>query len=126
MRILMLALLVVGTAMAQTVAPQPVNFNTTVQMQPGAFPTALTCLVGFASTCKYVLPGTSDPNHDPYVCNADITASGQTVTLQDANGVTWISGTLGTGGSPVTWMPPPGCRWFPGGLYIQAQNLPGS
>lgn len=108
---------------AQPIVVQPGSLNQAVQTRPAAIATSLTCLVGFASGCTFRLPVTSS---DPYLCSADFTATGQTITMQDANGVPWIvsGGALGSSGNPAGWewhsSATISCRWFPGGVYIQA------
>lgn len=124
--IILILSLVVATAGAQTVVQQPAQFNNVVQTLPGAMPTSLTCVVGYAVGCILKLTATGSST-DPYVCGGDIEASGQTILLQDANAVALLNNTLGTSGNVVTWFfPTPltskddGCRVFPGGVYVQA------
>ncbi len=112
-----------GQMSSQTIVAQPTQFTKTVQTIPGAISTSLTCIVGYASGCLLKL---TDKFTDPYVCGADFTATGQTITIQDAAGVLWIvnGGILGATGAPAGWAFTPsnaaGCRLFPGGVYIQA------
>lgn len=108
-------------ATAQTVVAKPGQLNNLVQMVPGAIPTSSKCLVGIASTCIVQTSST------PYVCAADFTGTGQTITLQDgqATPVVWLGGAvLGAIGAPVTWLwnspIDSGCRAFPYGVYIVA------
>jgi len=118
-------------ANGQSILPQPGGFNTLVQTQPAAMPTSLTCLVGYASACTLQLtrpvnsPGPYQS--DPYVCQMDVTANGQTVLVEDGQGtpVPLISGTLGTSGAAASWFYGPYandtfCRWMPNGVYVQA------
>lgn len=120
--LLLLAFLVAACAYGQTVVAKPGQLDNTVQMLPGAIPTSSKCLVGVASTCIVRI------NSTPYVCAADVTATGQTVTFQDgqATPVVWIFG-----GQAVGAMGTPGyisfatsrdsdCRPFPYGVYIVA------
>lgn len=122
---LFLTFLLSMVAGAQTVVQQPAQFNYVVQSLPGAMPTSLTCIVGYASGCILRLTPTVSST-DPYVCGGDIEASGQTILLQDVNGVALMNNTLGTSGNVVTWFFTPmtskddGCRIFPGGVYVQA------
>lgn len=127
-----LTILILGTipCFAQLIVQQPGQFNNAVQMVPGAVPTSRTCLVGFSSSCLYVLTNTQlgQPTsiNDPFVCSADFTGTGQTITLSDINTTPWVVGgaVLGSSGSPVGWVwTAPSdltCRRFPGGVYIQA------
>jgi len=125
MRLSLLGLLFGAFLSAQTVVPQPGQFQFTVQTLPGAIPTSLTCLVGKAVGCILQL---KPQNSDPQVCGFDFTATGQTITMQDQNGTLWVinGATLGSSGSPVgtMWQAPndSGCRIFPGGVYIQANT----
>lgn len=126
MKLLLIGILTIAAAFSQTVVQQPAQFNFVVQSLPGAVPTSLTCVVGYAVGCIYRLTASGNST-DPYVCGGDIEASGQTITLQDANAVTLLNNALGTSGNLVTWwFPTPltskdeGCRIFPGGVYIQA------
>lgn len=127
---LFIALVLIGLVGAQTVVVQPAQFNYVVQMVPGTIPTSNTCIVGFASTCISKLtnssPGTPTSPNDPFLCAADFTATGQTITLQDANSTPWVVGgaVLGSSGSPVGWTwianSDSTCRRFPGGVYVIA------
>lgn len=80
------------------------------QTRPQAIPTVLTT----------VLTG------DAYVCAADFTATGQNLLIEDnqATPIVWLNNTLGSGGSPSTWIYGPfddtRCRWMPNGIQIQA------
>ena len=101
-------------------------------MIPAAIPTSSTCIAGFASTCKLQLvntqPGLSYSPNDPFLCAADFTATGQTITMQDANSNLWIVGgaALGSAGTPTGWSwlanSDATCRRFPGGVYIQSNG----
>ena len=119
----------IGVLIAQVVMTHPKSFTNVVMMIPGAVPTSSTCLVGYATGCilRYSKNSTSS---DPYVCAADFTATGQTITMQDgqATPVPWVvgGGVLGSSGSPAgwTWTAPTDaeCRIFPGGVYLQANG----
>lgn len=118
-----LALVIVASLVAQTPVPQPTQFLFTVQTIPAAIPTSNTCIVGFAVGCLLKLV----PGHtDPYLCGADFSATGQTITLSDANGTPWVvnGAVLGASGAPVGWLfvapNDAACRMFPGGVYVQA------
>lgn len=118
-----LALMTVTALFSQTPVPQPTQFLFTVQTIPAAIPTSNTCIVGFAVGCLLkLIPGHSDP----YLCGADFSATGQTITLSDANSIPWVvnGAALGASGAPVGWVfvapNDAACRMFPGGVYIQA------
>lgn len=96
--------------LAQTGGRKPGKFNVTVQTRPQAIPTVLTDIV----------------RQDAYVCYVDLTANGQTITIQDrqAPAVGWLNNVLGTAGSVTTWLwwanDDTRCRWMPGGFSWQA------
>lgn len=125
MWVVMILVAVHFRAEGQTMVQHPGQFNNTWSMFPGTVPTSLTCLAGTASTCKVVL---TSANSDPYVCAADFTATGQTITLQDTNGTLWIvgGGALGSGGNPTGWewhaYNDSLCRQFPRGVYITSNG----
>lgn len=122
-KLITIAGLALSIATAQTVVRRPAtSFNSAVVMVPGSFPTSLTCLVGYATNCTFRL-FRSVTSTDPYLCASDITATTQTVTIQDSAGVAWINQVLG-GGTTTTdrWQASDDtrCRVFPDGIYIQA------
>lgn len=126
---MLLFAIALGMAYAQTPVPQPTNLPFIVQTLPAAIPTSSTCIVGpkSVSGCLYkITPSASST--DPYLCAADFTATGQTITMQDGNGVVWIvgGGALGTSGSPTGWewhaADTSSCRVFPNGLYITSSG----
>ena len=111
---------------AQTIVRSTAVYQRSYYTLPGyTIPSSLTCIVGYASTCKIVITKTSSSS-DPAVCMVDFTANGQTVVFQDLNGNAWINAVIGTSGTPVLQTftvggpDDSGCRVFPGGLYIQA------
>jgi len=115
-------------ARAQAIVSMPTVFVQHVQTVPGAIPTSSTCLVGYASTCGFVIKRTQTST-DPYVCTGDLAATGQTITIQDANGTVFINNVLGSSGSVQTTAPlpmggagDPYCRDFPGGVYWYASG----
>lgn len=123
-RFLLAVILIGGAALSQTLIPQPSQLNQAVQTLPGAMPTSLTCIVGRASSCLFVLRSTDT---DPYLCNADFTATGQTITMQDANGIIGLLSGAPlpvSGSTPTSWAfmanNDASCRIFPGGVYIVA------
>lgn len=118
-------ILVVGTVTyvtAQNIQPKAGQLNNLVVMLPGAVPTSNTCLVGAGSGCLLKTTAT------PYVCEADFTGTGQTITMQDGQvtPVIWIvgGGALGAMGAPVGWSwnasRDSECRIFPYGVYLVA------
>lgn len=121
-KIILIGFLFAASAFSQTVVAKPGQLDNTVQMLPGAIPTSSKCLVGAASTC--IVRTTSTP----YVCAADFTGTGQTITMQDgqATPVVWIvgGGVLGGVGAPVGWgwgvSRDSDCRPFLYGVYLVA------
>jgi hypothetical protein len=104
-----LLFVVVALLYGQNGYPQLTNF---VQTRPQAIPTSLTAVI----------------SQDAYICYADFTATGQNILIQDrqASAIAWLNNTLGSSGSPTTWIfkafsdQTPHCRWFPNGISIQA------
>ena len=132
MKVALLCILGALSMLAQTVAPMNQNtFQYTVQTIAGAIPTASTCLVGPAKTCKLQIATvvSSDPTFgSPFLCAVDLVGTGQTITIQDgqATPVVWIvgGGALGSSGNPTGYewhvAKDDQCRPFLGGLYIIA------
>lgn len=122
MRYLLLLILIADPLLSTTVQQAPGSFSITYEMVPGAVPTSNTCLVGPISGCLIQTQST------PYVCEADFTATGQTITLEDGQPtpVVFINNTLGSTGSPTTWIFSAAgdsyCRSFPSGVYLQANG----
>ena len=81
-----------------------------IKTRPGAIPTSLTALI----------------SQDAFICAADVTATGQTITIEDQQGtpIYWISNALGSSGNSTTWMfnasQDSNCRWMPGGIKWSA------
>ena len=134
LKLFILFALVAITATAQTVVQaSQSNFAYKVQTVPGAIPTSLTCIVGPAVGCKLQITPvnpSSDPTYGaPFLCAVDLTATGQTINIQDgqATPVPWIvaGAALPATGSTATGLEwhadnDSSCRPFIGGLYIPA------
>jgi len=92
---------------AQNGYPQLTNF---VVVRPQAIPTSATDVI----------------KQNAYVCYADFTATGQTISVQDrqATPVVWLNNALGASGSASTWfftpIIPNACRPMPNGITVQA------
>lgn len=82
----------------------------TAQTRPQAIPTSSTIVI----------------SQDAYICLADFSADGESLTIKDrqATPITWLSNTLGTTGNVTSWFysafSPDNCRWMPNGFTIQA------
>lgn len=88
----------------------PGQLDYSIQTTPGAIPTSLTTVYA----------------GDAYVCEADFTATGQNILVQDRQStpVAWINNILGASMSPNTWYwqasNDGNCRHFPNGVSWQA------
>ncbi len=109
-------LLAVSLVMIPVLIQMPVHSQTN-----GAKPTSLPYV---RQTRPIAIPATPTTiiAQDAYICMADLTATGQVITISDkqASPIAWITNTLGTGGSAVTWnfvaSDASICRWMPGGV----------